>query len=55
MKARFEAALLRLAAFLLDRNVQRSMVVSRSDNNRLFEMPHDLRAIAARIESGYKE
>lgn len=54
LKARFEAALLRLAAWILDRNVQRSLVISRSDNNRIFEMPYDLRAIADRVEKGYE-
>lgn len=54
LKARFEAALLRLAAWILDRNVQRARVISRSDNNRIFEMPYDLRAIAARVEKGYE-
>lgn len=53
MKARFEAALLRLAAWILDRNVERSRVVSRKDNNLLFEMEFELRAIAKRIEAGY--
>lgn len=50
---RLEAFLLRLAAWILDRNVQRSRVVTRRDNNVLFEMPSDLRAIAGRIENGY--
>lgn len=54
MKERFEALLLRLAAWLLDRNVQRSRVISREDNNRIFVMPYDLRAIANRIEKGYE-
>ena len=53
MKARFEAALLRLAAWILDRNAKRSMVVSRRDNNWLFEVEHELRAIAGRIKTGY--
>jgi hypothetical protein len=53
MKARFEAALLRLAAWVLDRNVKRSMVVSRRDNNWLFEAERELSAIAGRIEAGY--
>lgn len=53
MKARFEAALLRMAAWILDRNVTRSMVVSRRDNNWLFEAERELRSIASRIETGY--
>jgi hypothetical protein len=54
IKARFEALALRAAAALLDRNVARSMVVSRKDNNWLFEAVFELRAIAKRIEDGYK-
>ena len=53
MKERFEASLLRLAAWILDRNVKRSLVVSGRDNNWLFEVEHELRNVAARIESGY--
>jgi hypothetical protein len=53
MRRRFEALLLRLAARVLDRNVQRSAVVSRRDNNWLFEAVYELRSIARRIESGY--
>ena len=55
IKARFEAFLLKLAAWMLNRNVERSMVVSRRDNNWLFEAVFELRAIAGRIESGYTE
>ena len=53
MKERFEAALLRLAAWILDRNVQRSMVISRTDNNWIFAAEHELRDIASRIEASY--
>lgn len=54
MRARFEALLLKFAALLLDRNVQRSIVVSRQDNNHLFEVVFELRAIANRIERKYE-
>ena len=53
MKARFEAALIRLAAWLLNRNVQRAAVVSRRDNNWLFDAVFRLQDIAKRIERGY--
>jgi hypothetical protein len=55
LKARFEAALIRFAAYVLERrNVPRAPVVSRQDNNAMFEMGYDLRKIAQRIEQGYK-
>lgn len=54
MKARFEAALIRIAAWLLDRNIKRSMVVSRQDNNWIFDAVFQLRGIARRIERGYE-
>jgi len=54
MRRRVEAILLRLAARVLDRNVQRSAVVSRQDNNWLFEAVYELRAIAHRIEQRYE-
>ena len=53
MRARFEAALIRLAAMLLNRNVQRARVVSRKDNNWLFDAVFHLQDIAKRIERGY--
>ena len=55
MKAWFEATLLRIAAAIVgDRNVTRAPVVSRADNNAMFEMAFDLRKIADRIERGYE-
>ena len=55
IKARFEAALIRFAAYILhDRNVSRSPVVSRHDNNEMYEMGYELRKIAQRIEQSYK-
>lgn len=54
LKARLEASLIRLAKhILLGRNVTRSAVVSRQDNNAMFEMGWELEKIASRIETGY--
>jgi hypothetical protein len=56
LKARYEAFLLRVAkSIVLGRNVARSPVVSRSDNNVMFEMGYELGKIADRIASGYKD
>lgn len=56
VRAWFEGALLRIAAsIVLGRNVRRASVVSRKDNNYLFEVGFELNAIAGRIESGYSE
>ena len=56
MKARFEALLIRFAAWVvLERNVTRCKVVSRRDNNEMFEMGWQLRAIANRIETNYRD
>jgi hypothetical protein len=54
MKLKLEVLLIRLAASLLDRNVERSMQITRRDNNRLFNIMFELRAIADRMEDGYK-
>lgn len=56
LKARYEAWLLRLASrIVLGRNVTRAPVVSRKDNNAMFEMGWELKHIAHRIETGYKD
>lgn len=56
MKARFEALLIRFSAWIiLEREVERCQVVSRRDNNRMFEMGQQLKNIAKRIETGYKD
>jgi hypothetical protein len=56
MKRYFEALLIKLCAdILLRRNVHRAMQVSRRDNNRMFEMAWELKAIAKRIETKYKD
>ena len=49
-----EAWLILLAAWILSgRNVHRSPVVSRRDNNQMFEMAGELKDIAQRISKGY--
>ncbi|MNZ18474.1 hypothetical protein D3C78_354870 [compost metagenome] len=55
IRRKFEAALIRLAAWILmGRNVQRSPVVSRRDNNDMWYMAERLESIAGRIANGYK-
>ncbi|ULT72980.1 hypothetical protein [Pseudomonas sp. BC42] len=50
-----ESWLIRLAAWILaGRNVHRSAVVSRRDNNEMWGMAESLEGIADRISSGYK-
>ncbi|WP_460163625.1 hypothetical protein [Pseudomonas sp. S2_F03] len=51
---KFEAWLILLAAkILIGRNVQRSPVVSRRDNNDMWAMAEKLEAIAKRISTKY--
>lgn len=55
LRRKVEAWMIRLAAkILMDRNVQRSMVVSRRDNNDMWYMAEKLEGIADRINNGYK-
>jgi hypothetical protein len=55
LKARYEAFLLRIAvAIVSGRNVARSPVVSRRDNNAMFEMGFELKKIADRVSTGYE-
>lgn len=55
-KARWEAFLIRVAKYiLLERNVVRSPVVSRRDNNEMWAMGWRLHDIANRIEDGYNK
>lgn len=50
IRRKYEAAMIRLAiAILMGRNVQRSLVVSRSDNKHMWCMAEKLKAIAQRI------
>jgi len=54
IRRRLEAALILLAASLLaGRNVQRSGVVSRRDNNEMGYMAEQLESIADQIKRGY--
>ena len=54
LRRRIEAWLILLAAkILIDRNVQRSAVVSRRDNNDMWAMAEKLEAIAKRISKKY--
>lgn len=56
LRRQLESALILLAASILGgRNVTRAGVVSRRDNNDMFEMDYDLRAIARRIRKQYSE
>jgi hypothetical protein len=55
-RRQLESALILLAAWILGgRNVSRSSVVSRRDNNQMFDMDFELRAIARRIRKQYSE
>ncbi|EGZ6889770.1 hypothetical protein V5H08_11835 [Vibrio cholerae] len=54
-KKHYEAQLLLLAAMILNRNVERSPVINRRDNNYLSEVEFELKAIAKRIKSEYNE
>lgn len=54
IRRKLEAWLILLAAkILIDRNVQRSAVVSRRDNNDMCAMAEKLEAIAKRISKKY--
>jgi len=54
VRRKLEAWLILLAAkILMDRNVQRSPVVSRRDNNDMWAMAEKLEAIATRISKKY--
>lgn len=55
IRRHFEAWLVTLAAkILMNRNVQRSAVVSRRDNNDMWYMAEKLETIAKRMAEGYK-
>lgn len=56
IKRHFEAWLVLLAAkILIDRNLQRSSVVSRKDNNDMWYMAEKLEMIAKRMKNKYEE
>ncbi len=55
IRRKFEAWLILLAAkILMDRNVQRSPVVSRRDNSDMWAMAEKLEAIVTRIRKKYQ-
>ncbi len=55
LRTRFEVGLIRLARLILiGRNVPRSSVVSRSDNNDMWSMAEKLEAIELRMLSKYE-
>jgi len=50
----FEIMLLEIAYFAISRNVQRSLFISRKDNNKLFLWEYELRDIVNRMKNDYK-
>lgn len=56
LRRQWEALLVMLAAWILiGRNVHRSGVTSRRDNNDMWYMAEKLHDISKRIKSGYRE
>ena len=56
IRRKVEAWLILLAVKILSgRNVQRSPVVSRRDNNQMFEIAGELEEIAERINNKYQQ
>ena len=54
LKQRYEAWLIAIARkILIDRNVARSAVVSRRDNNDMYAMAESLEQIEKRIKTAY--
>ncbi|MEE4915732.1 hypothetical protein V2K41_15775 [Pseudomonas alliivorans] len=52
LRRKLEAGMIRIAAcILMGRNVQRSAVVSRRDNNQMFEIAGELEEISQRIST----
>ncbi|MEE5149431.1 hypothetical protein V2J91_25400 [Pseudomonas alliivorans] len=52
LRKKLEAGMIRIAAcILMGRNVQRSAVVSRRDNNQMFEIAGELEEISQRIST----
>ena len=55
LKRNYEAwQVLRAAKILADRNVTRSAIVSRRDNNDMCYMAEKLESVAKRMREGYK-
>lgn len=55
MRKYFEILLLYIAYRILDRNVSRAKVISRRDNNYLFEVTYRLKKIIYNIKTEYNE
>jgi hypothetical protein len=56
MRKLFEVFLIKIARYILmERNVPRSMVVSREDNNAMWYMGEKLSSIEKRMLKSYKE
>ena len=55
MRKEFEVFLLNIAYKIIDRNVERSMVISRKDNNYLFDVSCRLREIINNIKTEYND
>jgi hypothetical protein len=55
MRKHFEVLLIKIARkILIDRNVQRSSVVSRKDNNEMWYMAEKLESIEKRMLNNYE-
>ena len=55
LRKRFEVGLIKIARkILIDRNVKRSAVVSRKDNNDMWYMAEKLEAIELRMLNNYE-
>ena len=55
MKKHFEIFLLKIAYLIINRNIARSPVISRRDNNYLFEVSHRIKNIIHNIKTEYNE
>lgn len=55
MRKYFEIILLYIAYLILNRNVSRSKVISRRDNNYLFEVTYEVKKIIHNIKTEYNE
>lgn len=56
LKTFFEVLLIKIAArILIGRNVQRSAIVSRRDNNAMWYMAEKLEGICKRMSNGYED
>ena len=55
MKKYYEIFLLKIAYLIINRNVARSPVISRRDNNYLFEVSYAIKRIIHNIKTEYNE